>query len=68
MNFIVDPSPRLLYSECSPFAFREQFSFVGYPLVDVLGQNDVPVLIILVTVFFRILNFGGIMRHIDYSK
>lgn len=67
MNLIVNPSSGLLYSNAPPLSLTEQFSFIGNFLIDLLGENDMPVLVVVVKIFFRILYFRGIVRHNDYS-
>ena len=64
--FIVDPSSGLLYSEGPPLVLGEEFAFVGDFPVDFLGENDVPVLVVVVAVFFGVLYFGGIVGHDEY--
>ena len=49
MDHIVDPSLTLLNAELPPFRFRHQMGFrdqLGY----VLGQHDMPVLVVLIEV------------------
>jgi hypothetical protein len=51
VNFVMNPSPGLLYADGPPFLFGEQFAF-GKFFHDVFGQNDMPVLVCVVFVLF----------------
>ena len=64
--FVVSPSSGLLYSKGPPLVLGEEFAFVGDFPVDFLGEYDVPILVVVVTVLFRVLYLGGVVRHDEY--
>lgn len=51
VDFIVGPSSRLLYSKGSPLLLIEKLSFVCYFLVDLFGEDNMPVLVVSISVF-----------------
>lgn len=66
VDLVVNPSARLLHSDAAPLGLVEQLSLIGDFLVDLLGEDDMPVLIVVVEIFLGILYFGGIVRHNYY--
>ena len=62
VDFVVDPASGLLNTKTSPFAFREESSS-GDLLVDGFREEDMTVLIDLVVVLLRVLDFVRVVRH-----
>lgn len=61
--FIVDPTSRLLYSELAPLVLSEKFPLVVHFLVDFFGEDHMPVFIVIIEVFIRVFDLGGIVWH-----
>lgn len=68
MDFIVNPTLGLLDAESSPLLLAEQFSFVGDYLHDGKRQDHVPVLVVGIAIFFRVLDLIWIVRHKNYRQ
>ena len=62
MNFVVYPTTRLLNSEVAPFLFEEE-TVAGHLLVSSSWEKDVSILIFVVLVLLRVLDFIREMRH-----
>ena len=62
MNFIVHPATRLLDSKVAPLLFEEE-TIAGHLLVRSPWQKDMSILIFIVLVLLRVLNFIREMRH-----
>ena len=62
---VVGPPSGLLHSQGSPFVLSEKLAFVGDFPVDLLGEDDVSVLVVVVEVLFGVLYFGGVVGHDD---
>ena len=68
MDFIVNPTLGLLNAKSSPLLLAEQFSFVGDYLHDGKRQDHVPVLVVSIAIFFRVLDLIWIVRHKNYRQ
>lgn len=66
MSLEVDPASRLLYAKLPPLILSEKLTLVIHLLEDLFGENDMAVLIVVITIFFRVLDLGGIVRHKYY--
>ena len=66
MDLIVNPAARLLNSEGSPLVLGQE-SLLRHLLKDVLGEKHVTVLVDVVLVLLRILNFLGEVWHLSLS-
>ena len=66
MYFVVDPSSRLLDSDGSPLLLDQESPTLDL-LVDVLGQEDVPVFEEVVLVFLRVFYLVRKVGHV-FSK
>ena len=58
----MDPAARLLDVERAPLVLKEE-SVVGHLLVNVLRQEHVAVLILVILVFFTVLDLFREVRH-----
>jgi hypothetical protein len=56
---VVIPSEALLHSNAAPFPFGHELA-LGQDFGEVFGQDHMPVLVGLITVFFAVLNLVGI--------
>ena len=63
MNVVVDPAFGLLNAQTSPFLLGKNFTFEGEIFHDLQRQDNVPVLIVAVTIFIGVFNFGRVLRH-----
>ena len=66
MNLVVHPAARLLDSEVAPLFFEQQ-AVAWHLLVCGSWEEDVSVLILVVLVLLRVLDFIGEVRHISNS-
>ena len=62
MNFVMYPTTRLLDSEVAPLLFEEE-TVAGHLLVCSSWEEDVSILVFVVLVLLRVLDFIWEMRH-----
>ena len=62
MDFVVNPSSRLLDSQVSPFSLSEEF-VLGDALEDVFRECDMSVLVVVVLVLVGVFDFLWEVRH-----
>jgi len=67
VHFIVRPASALLHSQASPLILRQQASF-RHLLEDALRQVHVSVLVVLIRVLLRVLNFSREVRHLNIME
>lgn len=65
VDFVVLPPPGLLDAQEPPLVFGEELALLGDFLHDLLGQDHVPVLVVVVVVFFRVFDLARVMRHLN---
>jgi hypothetical protein len=63
VDFVVDPTSGLLNADASPLGLGKELSFVGDFLVDLLGEDDVAILVEVIEVLLGVLDFAGVVRH-----
>lgn len=63
VDLVVDPPARLLDADRSPLVLAQEFSFALQFLGYFFGEYYVAVLIEFVSIFFRVLDIIGIVRH-----
>jgi hypothetical protein len=74
MELVVDPSSRLLHTESSPFLCYEvrygfgEKSIAGNLLVDLLGEEDMAILIVIVHVLVGVLDLIGVVGHSNFNE
>ena len=62
VDFVVDPTSALLNTKASPFHFGEE-SATGHLFVCMFGEDDVSILVEVIKVLVRVLDFVGEMGH-----
>lgn len=67
VHFIVHPASALLHSQASPLVLRQQASF-RHLLEHVLRQMHVSILVVVVRVLLRVLDFSGEMWHLNIME
>lgn len=61
--FVVLPAARLLDAQGAPLVLGEELALGLDLLENVLGKDDVAVLVVGVAVLLGVLNFAGVVRH-----
>ena len=62
MQHVVDPSQALLHAKVPPLSLSHQVG-LGDQLGHVLGQHDVPVLVLLISILVTVINI--LVRHCE---